>query len=154
MDKINIGLILLIIILIGVIVYMAIKKTKEETEEPEVDPEEWPEPSYMNRIGKYCPTGWVYKGIMDRKDVCHNQYNIPINDINKEKYCYDSQNKQIKLFPTFTKNWEDCLLDTSKCTKQACSRKEWITKCGIAPEQEAQWIGFDKLSTSCPKSTY
>jgi hypothetical protein len=145
MDYQKIGLGLVILILVGVIVYMAIKNTKDEEEVVDVDPSEWPEPSYMDKVGKYCPTGWVYQGINDGKDVCVNRYNIPVNFGG----CYTDINKRVKQFPKFSMNWADCLNDTSKCRGQVCPRKEWITRCGTSPEQDAQWIGFDKLGTAC-----
>jgi hypothetical protein len=154
MDYVKIGLGVFILVLIGVIVYMAIKKTKDEEEVEDVDPEEWPEPSYMDKIGKFCPTGWVYNGIKDGKDICINRYNIPVNTTYAIKYggCYTKPVARIMEFPSFNnKNWADCLNDTSKCRRQVCPRKRWITRCGISPDQEAQWIGFDKLGTSCPK---
>lgn len=144
MDYIKIGLGLFILVLIGVIVYMAIKKTKDEEEEvPDVDPEEWPEPSYMDKVGKYCPTGWVYHGIKDGKDICINRYNIPVNNQN----CYTDINMRMRQFPKFNMNWVDCLNDTSKCRRQVCSRNMWIKNC----IDDGQWIGFDKLGTSCLK---
>ena len=149
MDYVKIGLGLFILILIGVIVYMAIKKTKDEEEVEDVDPEEWPEPSYMDKIGKFCPTGWVYHGVKGGKDFCVNRYNIPVknNDIVTNRGCYTKPLARVMEFPSFNKNWTDCLNDTSKCRRQVCSRNLWIKNC----IDDGQWIGFDKLGTACLK---
>ena len=147
MNKTTIGLVIFILILIGIIIYVSVKKSKdEESGESQVNPGEWPEPSYMDKVGKFCPTGWVYRGVKDGKDVCLNRYNIPVNS----SMCYTNANSKTRLFPKFNANWADCLSDTSKCRRQVCPRQMWIKKCGITPNKDAQWIGYDKLGTQCP----
>ena len=42
----------------------------------------------MEKIGAVCPTGWVYKGVSNGKDVCKNIYKVPFNVENIN--CYDN----------------------------------------------------------------
>lgn len=147
MNKITIGIIALVSILIIIIIIGAIRnrKTSADNADNANDPNEWPDPYYMDRVGKYCPTGWVYDGRKKNgKDICRNIYNIPTNG---DSHCYtpnDALNvtDKVKEFSSFKKSWQDCINDPLSCKalKQRC---KWISRCGTNGHT-AQWIGFNK----------
>lgn len=140
MNKITIVVIFLAVALIIFGIVRTVK-SNSETSQPENN-NEWPDPYYMDRIGKFCPTGWVYEGKVGHKDICKNVYDIPTQD---NTFCHEDK---IKKFPHFRKKWQDCIDNPEKCGRMRKKRCEWINRCGINDDNNAQWIGFEQQCSS------
>ncbi len=139
-----------IVLLLIIIIVVAYIRNTNSSEISTTDVNEWPDPYYMDRIGKFCPTGWVYDGRKNnRRDVCRNVYNIPVNGNDEKCYTSDFKGSQtyknkVKYFPAFRKKWKECIDDPSKCGAAMKKRCKWISECGAKNNHDAQWIGFEQ----------
>ena len=116
-----------LVFLTGVILYYIAKQIKKY--KPPEQPI-WPDASYMEKIGAQCPTGWIYRGSNDGKNICQNYHKVPVED--KTCYATNMANERISYFDTIT-DWDKCQDDPGKCYPLK-SRCDWIRKCGPPSE--------------------
>ena len=79
--------------LTGVVLYYAAKQIQKYKPSQQSQPD-WPDDTYMEKVGARCPTGWVYTGqSKSGENVCQNYYNVPVPSpdvVDSSTYqCYD-----------------------------------------------------------------
>ena len=95
-------------------------------------PPRYPPDSYMRQVGLTCPDYWVYDAT---RDVCVNQFNIPVND---PKKCYDKNNE--KKFNKITR-WP---VNSNEIDHVLQGRCDWVRQCGPSKKLPASWVGVEE----------